>query len=97
MLSLLFQGSTAFTEQITAGKYPTYKEYQKKVNRLFPALRPPSFFLSAENAATRIQHAWKKKKKSNAATTSTPGKFKKAFLYFGRKSSSNNTPAKKSE
>ena len=97
LLSLLFQGSTAFTEQITAGKYPTYKEYQKKVNRLFPALRPPSFFLSAENSATRIQHAWKKKKKSNAATTSTPGKFKKAFLSFGRKSSSNNTPAKKSE
>jgi len=86
LLSLLFQGSTAFTEQITAGKYPTYKEYQKKVNRLFPALRPPSF-LSAENAATRIQHAWKKKKKSTSAAKVSPNKLKRGgFLSFGRKS-----------
>lgn len=33
---LLFQGSTVFTEWITAGKYPEYKEYQKKVPKFLP-------------------------------------------------------------
>jgi hypothetical protein len=55
------------------------------VNRLFPALRPPSF-LSAENAATRIQHAWKKKKSTSASKVS-PNKLKRGgFFSFGRKS-----------
>ena len=96
LLSLLFQGSTAFTEQISVEKYPTYKEYQKKVNRLLPALRPPSF-LSAENAATRIQTAWKKKK-ANASMMTSRASWKlkkKGFLSFGKKSSI--TPTKKSE
>ena len=96
LLSLLFQGSTAFTEQISVEKYPTYKEYQKKVNRLLPALRPPSF-LSAENAATRIQTAWKKKK-ANASMMTSRASWKlkkKGFLSFGKKS--NITPTKKSE
>jgi steroid 5-alpha reductase family enzyme len=30
MLTLLFIGSTVFTEQITSGKYPQYKEYKKR-------------------------------------------------------------------
>lgn len=33
---ILFQGSTWFTELITAGKYPEYKEYQLRVNRFLP-------------------------------------------------------------
>ncbi|KAK9480690.1 hypothetical protein V1514DRAFT_325143 [Lipomyces japonicus] len=33
---LLFQGSTMFTEWISASKYPAYKAYQKKVGRFLP-------------------------------------------------------------
>jgi steroid 5-alpha reductase family enzyme len=34
----LFQGSTWFTELITAGKYPDYKEYQQRVGKFVPKL-----------------------------------------------------------
>jgi steroid 5-alpha reductase family enzyme len=36
LLTALFQGSTAFTEEISASKYPEYVEYQKSVSRLIP-------------------------------------------------------------
>jgi steroid 5-alpha reductase family enzyme len=36
LLVLLFQGSTMFTEYITAAKYPEYKVYQTQVSRLVP-------------------------------------------------------------
>jgi steroid 5-alpha reductase family enzyme len=36
LLTLLFHGSTAFTEAITASKYPRYAEYQRRVSRLLP-------------------------------------------------------------
>ncbi|TYZ61153.1 hypothetical protein PybrP1_012369, partial [[Pythium] brassicae (nom. inval.)] len=36
LLVLLFQGSTVFTEYITAQKYPEYKVYQTQVSRLVP-------------------------------------------------------------
>ncbi|KNC96726.1 uncharacterized protein SPPG_07935 [Spizellomyces punctatus DAOM BR117] len=36
MLTLLFQGSTSFTEGISAKKYPTYQIYQKTTSRLVP-------------------------------------------------------------
>lgn len=36
LLLLLFQGSSDFSEGISAKKYPAYKEYQKKVGRFFP-------------------------------------------------------------
>ena len=36
LLILLFQGSTAFTEEITARKYPAYADYQRTVSRLVP-------------------------------------------------------------
>ncbi|CAK7563239.1 MAG: hypothetical protein SEPTF4163_001102 [Sporothrix epigloea] len=35
-LVMLFQGSTALTEQITSGKYPGYKEYQRQVSMFVP-------------------------------------------------------------
>jgi len=35
-LILLFHGSTIVTEEISAGKYPEYKEYQKRVGKFFP-------------------------------------------------------------
>ncbi len=34
----LFQASTWFTELITAGKYPEYKEYQNRVSKFMPSL-----------------------------------------------------------
>ncbi|RLN91820.1 hypothetical protein BBJ28_00005515 [Nothophytophthora sp. Chile5] len=36
LLTLLFQGSTAFTEYITVSKYPLYKQYQRRVSALIP-------------------------------------------------------------
>ena len=39
-LILLFQGSTYLTEQLSAGKYPLYLEYQKITSRFLPL--PPS-------------------------------------------------------
>lgn len=36
LLLLLFQGSSDFSEKITAEKYPGYKEYLKKTGRFFP-------------------------------------------------------------
>lgn len=39
LLTLLFDGSTRFTESITASKYATYADYQARVSRLIP--RPP--------------------------------------------------------
>jgi steroid 5-alpha reductase family enzyme len=36
LLVLLFWGSSSFTESITAGKYPDYAEYQKRIPRFLP-------------------------------------------------------------
>ena len=36
MLILLFLGSSTFGENITSGKYPLYKDYQKKVSKYLP-------------------------------------------------------------
>lgn len=36
LLIVLFQGSSGFSEEISAGKYPEYSEYQKRVSRFFP-------------------------------------------------------------
>ena len=36
VLSALFAGSLRFTEEISASKYPEYKEYQKRVSALIP-------------------------------------------------------------
>jgi steroid 5-alpha reductase family enzyme len=35
-LSLLFQGSTQLTENLTVAKYPAYADYQRRVSRLVP-------------------------------------------------------------
>ena len=39
LLLILFQGSSDFSEGISANKYPTYKDYQKRVGRFFPRFR----------------------------------------------------------
>ena len=36
LLIVLFQGSSSFSEEISAEKYPDYTAYQKKVHRFFP-------------------------------------------------------------
>jgi steroid 5-alpha reductase family enzyme len=36
LLTLLFQGSTGFTEEISARRYPSYADYQKTTSRLIP-------------------------------------------------------------
>lgn len=36
LLLLLFQGSADFVEKISAGKYPEYKDYQRRVGRFLP-------------------------------------------------------------
>lgn len=36
LLLILFQGSSDFSEEISAGKYPLYKEYQNKTGRFLP-------------------------------------------------------------
>ncbi len=41
LLTLLFIGSTKFTEAITARKYPQYAEYQERVWPIFPKLKRP--------------------------------------------------------
>jgi len=38
LLLILFQGSSDFSEGISANKYPTYKDYQKRVGRFIPKL-----------------------------------------------------------
>jgi steroid 5-alpha reductase family enzyme len=42
LLTLLFHGSAAFTEQITASKYSRYAEYQRRVNRIVPWFPRPA-------------------------------------------------------
>lgn len=36
LLVVLFMGSSAFSEEISAGKYPEYKDYQKRIPRFLP-------------------------------------------------------------
>lgn len=36
LLMVLFQGSSDFSENISAGKYPAYRDYQKQVGRFLP-------------------------------------------------------------
>ena len=51
LLVLLFQGSTRFTESITAGKYPEYAEYRKTTSALVPL--PPFGKLRAPTKKAR--------------------------------------------
>jgi len=36
VLVILFRGSSNFSEEISAGKYPEYAQYQKDVPRFIP-------------------------------------------------------------
>ena len=39
LLLVLFKGSSDFSEEISAGKYPDYKEYQRTVGRFIPGVK----------------------------------------------------------
>ncbi|MBM3916305.1 MAG: DUF1295 domain-containing protein [Sphingomonadales bacterium] len=39
LLLILFKGSSDFSEELSAGKYPAYKDYQKRVPRFIPGLK----------------------------------------------------------
>ncbi|MFO7616389.1 MAG: hypothetical protein R6V75_03990, partial [Bacteroidales bacterium] len=41
LLVLLFYGSSSFSESISAGKYPGYDEYRRRVPRFIPFLKCP--------------------------------------------------------
>ena len=41
LLTLLFVGSTSFTEKITLSKYPEYAEYQRRTSAIVPWFRRP--------------------------------------------------------
>jgi steroid 5-alpha reductase family enzyme len=54
LLTLLFHGSTNFTESITLSKYPEYAEYQGRVSRLIPWPSPePAVAASAATTGER--------------------------------------------
>jgi len=46
LLTLLFIGSTRFTESITGGKYPAYEEYRKRTSAIIPLPRRISGILA---------------------------------------------------
>lgn len=48
LLLLLFRGSSDFSERISAGKYPKYAEYQKRVGRFLPKLSGRTAFKRKE-------------------------------------------------
>lgn len=39
---MIFQGSIPLGEEISSGKYPEYKDYQRLVGRLLPKFMPNS-------------------------------------------------------
>ena len=45
LLTLLFIGSTLFTESLSAAKYPEYANYRRRTSMLIPW--PPRYFSSA--------------------------------------------------
>ena len=67
---ILFQASTWFTELITSGKYPEYKEYQKRVGKFLPRLSTelPGDF-SDQKAKPKVE----KKKMNRGATKNRSG------------------------
>ncbi|KAJ0416770.1 hypothetical protein BJY00DRAFT_303855 [Aspergillus carlsbadensis] len=56
-LLLIFQGSVRLTEQISAGKYPEYKEYQARVGRFIPRLSQAPRYKSSKKKSKKIAQA----------------------------------------
>jgi steroid 5-alpha reductase family enzyme len=51
LLTLLFVGSTRFTEKISSGKYPQYRDYQRQVSAIVPWRTRRSLESAAPDAA----------------------------------------------
>ena len=56
LLTLLFQGSTSMTENLSVKKYPQYVEYQRSTSRLLPWF-PEQAKWSAATTATALASA----------------------------------------
>lgn len=69
LLTLLFQGSTALTEQITASKYPEYTAYQARVSCFLPwwASSAPEEAAAAPSAKVGLKSAGKGRRGSVSA------------------------------
>lgn len=63
-LLVLFQGSTWLTELITSGKYPEYKEYQRRVSKFLPSLSTdlPGDFSDARKQPRTLEDIVEEKK-----------------------------------
>jgi len=61
---ILFQASTIFTEYISAGKYPEYREYQQRVGKFLPKMlnSKPRDMSDRKGQATRQVQAQGKKR-----------------------------------
>jgi steroid 5-alpha reductase family enzyme len=58
---MLFQGSTWFSEKISAGKYPEYKDYQKLVGKFLPKVLPNGS--KGDSVSKTLATSGRKKKK----------------------------------
>ncbi|KAL4921011.1 hypothetical protein BDW62DRAFT_198459 [Aspergillus aurantiobrunneus] len=61
-LVLIFQGSVRLTEEISAGKYPEYQEYQARVGRFIPRLSVAPRYKGSKNKKKVVQPEAKDKK-----------------------------------
>jgi steroid 5-alpha reductase family enzyme len=52
LLVLLFQGSASFSEEISASKYPEYKNYQQQVSKFIPVWKKKKEKLSTKAVNT---------------------------------------------
>ena len=58
---LLFQGSTWFTELVTAGKYPDYKLYQKRTGKFLPKFKDIFTLFAMTDEETKAEIEKRKK------------------------------------
>jgi steroid 5-alpha reductase family enzyme len=82
LLTLLFQGSTNFTEKLTAAKYKDYAKYQQTTSRLLPWIPGHSIHDHSSSSSSSSSSADspkpKKVKKDNAAPGSPKARHPKA-------------------
>jgi steroid 5-alpha reductase family enzyme len=70
---MLFQASTWFTELVTAGKYPEYKEYQKEVGKFVPRLASIYGQIKEQNVVEAVDGAGPKKEVTAAKSKKKAG------------------------
>jgi steroid 5-alpha reductase family enzyme len=75
---ILFQASTWFTELVSAGKYPEYKEYQVRVGKFLPRMTTdaPGDFSDVTERETASEALSKKAEKAKKKAKDAVGKTK---------------------